>query len=51
MACITAVIIDAITMLQMVKTISGGFADVVEMLVHRNDRNVNVCRDIGRISR
>ena len=34
MACITAVIIDAITMLQMVKTIPGGFADVVEMLVN-----------------
>ena len=28
MACITAVIIDAITMLQMVKTIPGGFADM-----------------------
>ena len=34
MACITAVIIDAITMLQVVKTIPGGSADVVEMLVN-----------------
>ena len=33
MACITAVIIDAITMLQTVTTIAGDFADLVDMLV------------------